>query len=72
MVDQRLTAAAEQPQNVVGSREYDQTRDQRDPDAQAELLDAVAQRAAAQALESIEQEMAAIEQWNRQQIHQAD
>ena len=58
--------------DVVPCREQHQHHDDGKPDAEPDLLGPVAQGAAAQRLDSVEQKVPAIEQRDREQVDQAD
>src|SRR4051794_15317971 len=58
--------------DVVPGREQHQHHDDGKPDAEPDLLGPVAQGAAAQRLDSVEQKVPAIEQRDREQVDQAD
>ena len=47
-------------------------RDEGDADSEADLLHPIAQRSAAQRLESEIEQVAAVQQRHRQQVHQSD
>ncbi len=72
MVDHWLIAARNEAQDVVRGGEYDQQGDESDADAQSDLLRPFAQRTSEHGFAGIEDKMSAIQQRDRQKVHQPD
>src|SRR5258708_27177940 len=68
----RAALKRSQVQNVVPGRHDHQHDDDGEADAESEFLCLFAQRAAPYGLDSIEQKVTSIEQWDREEIQEAD